>query len=215
MTWEEYLNQSARTEPHTDNVIAMLLSGSISQYPNTFYADVPPTDAKVRLIHGAMGLSTEVSELRNASGHINYLEERGDCFWYLALLCRLVRDLRPEPGSKPATIQSHFVLGIRDYRVLLPEEKQRWEVLANAAACLLDYAKRYFFYNSTPDWHAVAYLIGQCIDLLAYWGHPEPGEIFDRNIAKLRKRFPNRFDTAAAVNRNLDSERDALKGDVK
>lgn len=213
MTWEEYLNASARTEPHTDNVIAMLLSGSISQYPNTFYADVPMTDAKVRLMHGAMGLSTEVSELRTASGHINLLEERGDCFWYLALLCRLIRDLRPEPGSKPATIQSHFVLGIRDYRVLLPEQK--WETLANAAACLLDHAKRYFFYNSTPDWHAVAYLVGQCVDLLAYWGHPEPGEIFDRNIAKLRKRFPNRFNCVEAVNRNLDSERDALKGDSK
>lgn len=38
------------------------------------------------------------------------------------------------------------------------------------------------------------------------------GEAFARNIAKLRKRFPDNFTQAAALTRNLDAERKALEG---
>ena len=37
------------------------------------------------------------------------------------------------------------------------------------------------------------------------------GEIFDGNIAKLRKRFPDKFTEAAAINRDLDGERAVLE----
>lgn len=37
-------------------------------------------------------------------------------------------------------------------------------------------------------------------------------QAFDRNIAKLKKRFPDKFTEHAALNRDLDAERAALEG---
>ena len=38
------------------------------------------------------------------------------------------------------------------------------------------------------------------------------GQAMDANIAKLRKRYPEKFDTEKALNRNLKEERKALEG---
>ena len=40
-------------------------------------------------------------------------------------------------------------------------------------------------------------------------------QAMERNIAKLRLRFPEKFTEAAALNRNLDAERTALEGNGK
>jgi hypothetical protein len=41
-----------------------------------------------------------------------------------------------------------------------------------------------------------------------------PSEVWDINIAKLRKRFPNKFTEEAALNRDLDGEREVLEQSV-
>lgn len=41
------------------------------------------------------------------------------------------------------------------------------------------------------------------------------GEAFEKNIAKLRKRFPDKFTEALAVDRDLDGERAVLEGPVE
>lgn len=55
------------------------------------------TRRNVRLLHGAMGLETEVGELQDALkkyffygkeiDEVNLKEEIGDCLWYISLLC--------------------------------------------------------------------------------------------------------------------------------
>lgn len=39
-------------------------------------------------------------------------------------------------------------------------------------------------------------------------------EAFERNIAKLRARYPEKFDETRAIVRDLDAERKALEGDA-
>jgi hypothetical protein len=51
-----------------------------------------------------------------------------------------------------------------------------------------------------------------------YWGLGtdamgfDPDAVLEKNIAKLRARYPDKFDAEAAVNRDLDAEKRALQG---
>ena len=95
----------------------------------------------LRLLHGSMGLETEVGEIQDAlKKHIfygktldgiNLIEEMGDLFWYCAIICD--------------------ALGVS--------------------------------FES----------------------------IMEKNIAKLKARYPHKFDAEKAVNRDLDAERKALE----
>jgi len=95
-----------------------------------------------RLLHGSIGIATEVGELQDALkkhliygkplDNVNVMEECGDLLWYIALTL-------------------------------------------DAAGYTMEHA-------------------------------------MERNISKLRKRFPEKFTEVEALNRNLDTERGALEG---
>lgn len=195
MTWKQYLEASSRTEPLTDDILSALYSYS---------------DPKIRLLHGAIGFATELGELK-ISNHDLHFEERGDCFWYLALLTRLLHDCG---FTIPA---SYVLLNIRDYHPAKPANYD--PVLAeldNVSMCLLDLAKRFMFYDACPCWLTVSFLVGRAVDLLCSLGFGVRGfeGVLQGNIDKLRTRFPDKFSNDAAVNRDLAAEAKALKGEV-
>lgn len=79
---------------------------------------------------------------------------------------------------------------------------------------MIDNVKRHVFYGAALD---VANLKEEAGDLCWYLAilFDELGTNFDEvmatNIAKLRARYPAKFDAGQAVNRNLDAERGALE----
>ncbi len=90
MTPAEYIIEAQRTNPTDRNIIAERLYYSQA---DGAVADIEMVDT----LHGAIGLCTEVGELNDIvkrelfygrkfdASHM--LEELGDIFWYLALIC--------------------------------------------------------------------------------------------------------------------------------
>jgi NTP pyrophosphatase (non-canonical NTP hydrolase) len=84
---------------------------------------------------------------------------------------------------------------------------------------LADILKRFLFYGKPIDWVHAAEEIGdnqwyqavgsEAIREILGFGL---AEIMNRNIAKLKERYPNKFTEHDALNRNLESERNKLEG---
>lgn len=82
---------------------------------------------------------------------------------------------------------------------------------------LADAAKRAIFYgrpldrvNAIEEVGDLLWYVARLLDLL----DSSFGEAMERNIAKLRARYPDGFDEADAVDRDLDAERCALEDGV-
>lgn len=145
-----------------------------------------------RLMHASLGIITELNELEEHTNSTNLIEEIGDVMWYLAVICHAF-SIRPRP---------------------IPSNRD----LANsAAACLCDISKRAYFYGiGVPD--------EKLPQILTYvesiMGHLEriSGNRLDQamttNIAKLRKRYPDKFSEERAVNRDLRVEQAALESEL-
>lgn len=152
-------------------------------------------------IHMVLGMNTELLEYRQATDAINQAEELSDFFWYLSNLCRI----------NNIKINNTFEFG-----TLAPR-------LEDTVAELQDLYKKAFAYSKPIDEIRLKYycdtaFITMCNlfiesdidtvtpkeeDLLFYW--------LDKNIQKLRLRFPDKFDKDLAINRNHDKEREVLE----
>ena len=79
---------------------------------------------------------------------------------------------------------------------------------------LCDQVKRYIFYQQEFDVTNLEEEIGDIMWYVAILLRDfdlDFGDILDRNIRKLRKRFPNKFQVDNAVNRDLEAERKELE----
>jgi NTP pyrophosphatase (non-canonical NTP hydrolase) len=80
---------------------------------------------------------------------------------------------------------------------------------------LMDIFKRFRFYGKPVDWVHVKEEAGDVLWYLALVCHSAGislEEVAKTNIEKLRVRYPQKFDNAAALNRDLDAERRTLEG---
>ena len=83
---------------------------------------------------------------------------------------------------------------------------------------LADVLKRAFFYGKGAESVDKNHIIEELGDLGYYWALAcytmgvTPEEVRSANIAKLRARYPNKFSTEDAYNRDTKKEMEALKG---
>lgn len=151
-----------------------------------------------RLLHAAIGLCTESGELLDAYkkhifygkplDHVNIKEELGDICWYMAIVCDVVHDMPgmiASGGSKP--LLEIVVLN---------------QLCANLLAGYTD--PRTWGDLFGPITRAV---INQCV-LHGF----TLDEVLEANIAKLRVRYPEKFDAEKATFRDLAEERKQLEG---
>lgn len=81
----------------------------------------------------------------------------------------------------------------------------------------LDVLKRYLYYGQPLDEEKLINVMEELGDHLWYVAVGcealgiDMGDVMSKNIAKLRKRFPHKFNEHEALNRNLVSENEALK----
>mgnify|MGYP001197215003 FL=1 len=182
MNWNEYLSLSEKT------------------LSTEFHAN----DKVQRVLHGVMGIGTEVGELLEAFNMnetpidlVNLKEEIGDAYWYLAILYREM----PEMAEKrmPGTID-------------VPIEYILHE-LSLTSFNLLDLMKKKLFYNKTIDpeqFEAYVNHIDHYLKCLLLNHSFILNEILDTNINKLKARYGDKFSADKAINRDLDTERDIL-----
>lgn len=80
---------------------------------------------------------------------------------------------------------------------------------------LADSYKRMIFYGKRLDTINVEEEIGDILWYLALLCNSTGislSKVMDRNIAKLKARYPDKFDSDKAINRDLDEERRVLEG---
>lgn len=153
-----------------------------------------------RLLHAAVGVSTEIAEFFDSGGNpVNEVEELGDICWYLAIAT-------DEIAATGLVIQS----GGRKSKSKR-EEFQREALLRSGV--FLDTVKKYAFYGKVPKetdlvmqvfnlWQAVANLSAAC-------GY-EFSEVMEANIRKLHVRYPEKFTVEAEASRNVPAEQAAV-----
>lgn len=184
MKWNDYVPNAMRTET----------------LPTEGWRGAIPVEIW-RLNHAVLGLVTETNEFKIAanSEHLtkiqNQQEELGDLAWYTAIASDVL-------GLNPA-------LGDRNFTVA----GDPLRVLENEVTKLTDIVKRALYYlkdmNHVGAQDAVI-RIHAAIHTLA--GDDATFEqILERNIAKLRARYPGKWTAEQAVNRDLAAEAAALK----
>ncbi len=150
-------------------------------------------DEKLHLCHMLLGMYTEMEEYKNAiekDDHVNAREEIGDALWFLANYCR-VRDID--------------LLSVWDSVIYTSY------TLLTSLNELSDIIKGYIAYNKEIDtFEEKRILRCICYNYKKLLGEYYVDDILERNINKLRVRFPQAFDTEKALNRDLESERKEL-----
>jgi NTP pyrophosphatase (non-canonical NTP hydrolase) len=149
--------------------------------------------------HGALGLITEAREFFAARDSVGAAEEFGDLMWYVVLLADVAQvDL--------STIEH-------------PDNVI--ETLATCEARCADIGKRWKYYNIPPSEPALKEAVTRLfINIVEIWARLGPldfdsEDVLDGNIAKLKTRYPEKFTTEAAANRDLVAERAVLEGGAK
>lgn len=155
----------------------------------------------IRGLHGSMGMCTEAGELLEVNDkpgqEWNRLEESGDCCWYIAPLC----------DSLGIDMED---LDFQDKR----PEQEPLDGLIIYSAKILDKYKRSIFYGKelerddiiTYIEHYLKNLFTLCDDEMI-----DIDEMLECNIEKLRRRYPTKFCSTAAIERDLTKERQVFE----
>lgn len=162
----------------------------------------------LRFLHHSIGMTTEAGEMMENVGrndNVNWIEEKGDGWWYISRMCEVM-------GIKMEDLNQYHVTPISPVSNI----NEIPALLAIESAQLMDCAKRFFYYGKPLNREKALshisnynhYLLRGC-ELLKI----SPFDVLQRNIDKLTARYPERFDSDKAVNRDLEAERKALQGE--
>jgi hypothetical protein len=194
---------------------------SFKEYIELAVRTLAPLDTRGKnRLHMALGNTSELGEMADAlKKHlaykkpfdvVNFLEEIGDFFWYIACLVKLEEDLNPE-NFTPDNIDSTIIVELplaRDhvyesYEVLVEDLSEDFNKALHVYITLDKYLVKY---RSEGNFALIpiAYI---CCELLGV----SPYDVMTTNINKLRGRFPDKFTEEKALNRDLDSERKILE----
>jgi len=152
------------------------------------------------LLHGVIGVLTELEELIGWNDEINKKEEVADIFWYIALLDReLDLNLEIKKFDKGIYQLTNETLIMQSFKT---------------TCLLLDYLKKKIYYNkqiSIEDFSTQTLNLFETVCLFCEANSIEIEHILDTNISKLKARYGDKFSTDKAINRNLDLERTILE----
>jgi len=184
-----------------------------NDFPNSWQTHVP---AKLyQVTHALVGLTTELGELRellvpSSLNLASWREELGDAWWYAALLAYHLNDgdmhhqyaFRDEPIEPEANDHENYL-------------RRALDNLNIIVAAGMDVVKRKIYYNA-PDTDAKSQWslidVGAIIMYLDTIQWPmDTDNVWEVNLAKLRKRFPHKFSLEEALNRDLTAERKILE----
>lgn len=167
--------------------------------------------------HAAIGMVTEIHELRNATDSVNAIEEAGDLWFYGVALGQVVGDYELSisgPGvSEEAMAKALGSLVIR------PRCGPLGPVLRNMENTLLDHAKRWVGYGRIPEAGLIPVLADALYLTVMVYNEcgmeAEPAHVELVNVKKLLKRYNGlTFSSEAAVTRDLPAERAVLEDAV-
>lgn len=153
------------------------------------------------LVHAALGMSSEASEIMDAIGPVNVLEEAGDALWFLNLAVR--------------SMAWNFAAFVDNAGGVAPMDAHTARVsLAYCAGIACDLVKKQFAYGKSFDGQTfaqAAHGYAQALYCVLYHEGLNLQQAMAGNVAKLEKRYPNlTFDADHATNRNKAAELEAM-----
>lgn len=159
-------------------------------------------------LHMTVGIMTELGEIAEAFSEpseggldiVNLKEEIADASWYLANYANIHNLVFPE---------------VTEQDLIVFEDEWTFGKILSYGGKLLDFDKKLLAYGKVIDEdkrkdvfnNLYLYILLFC---KLYDINIEEG--YDRNIAKLRLRFPDKFDAEKAINRDTTAERVVLEG---
>lgn len=169
----------------------------------------------LEMLHYVMGICTEVSEINLAYDEVdfhlykvdivNLQEELGDICWYTGNLAEIL-NIELEWGI-PDNVFDRKETDLLDFYA-------RNHTLSIISGDFLDLLKKNIFYGVKLDETKIseklpdlAFLLSKMAELVGV----DISEVHKRNINKLTVRYNEKFTEEAAVNRDLDAEREALE----
>jgi hypothetical protein len=245
--WSDYTYNALQTEPCPDVLLARwsgslpdrLLPGSADRTMGDHWKELQTLHAKDRVIehypawagpriaHGALGLATELTEMRSVNTEEHWIEELGDACWYTALMLAGLQTLQFMRNATATPVQPRWSTDVwtMDFLTLdadtpVPSSSE----LISYGEQIVDDAKRVLCYDSMSKLPDVLRHSGQflhCINQYAVrneaWLPGGMAELLDKNSTKLlRKRYKDGFSTFAAEARadkagQLDGPLDAVR----
>lgn len=162
------------------------------------------------MLHAAIGMVTEAGELLEAFNGdgpldlVNLDEEAGDFLWYLAIYAearhttfdRLTEAYDPPLFERP---RENFTIALQ---------------LMILSARVLDTFKKSLFYGKPVNFSTADAIVAACLMMIESYAKSRATTVTalaERNLRKLRTRFPEKFDDQRALFRNLDAERETLE----
>lgn len=169
----------------------------------------------IRLLHGVMGLSSELTEIQELAEKsvidaVNLKEEMGDFNWYIGVI---IDEFKFNP-------EEIFMFNDLDPIATSTVHEQRSELqnyingmvksvgtIADIAKKSIMYGKELDEYNMKDQLQKIDYYISRSLRL---FGQTSAGAR-ESNIEKLKARYGEKFTEAAALERNLEVERAILE----
>lgn len=189
MTWKEYLPLAEKT------LSEQFHCGDL------FYQ---------KLLHSVIGSLTEVEELlqnydgekliTNTDKQGSIGEETADILWYISIL---YRELKLE--DKPDVVKADNIPA-NPFRTLID--------LTKVLLSMLDSLKKKIYYNKDIDielFKENSYRVHYLLVSFCNFYSTDIESILDKNIAKLKARYGDKFTTNKAIDRNLEAERIILE----
>ena len=170
----------------------------------------------IRLLHGVIGLSSELAEVREVIraetiDPIHLKEEMGDFLWYMGIM---VDELQLDPDMVFVnTRDDSFGLDLDPTTKSLALHVYT-DDMTIAVGTAVDFLKKHLMYGQElqvekikEELQKTDYLIGMILNMYGM----TTAEARETNIAKLKFRYQEKFTEAAALNRDLTTERQILE----
>jgi len=223
MTLYEYIPQALATESAKDPISD----------------DAKKLGANPRAIHAVIGLTTEIPEILDAlefDGDLEVFEELSDLMWYNAIIIDVIAQ---ETGDKHTDIIFAINGQVKDASLLKDDDMIEEDsinlimnLITTAVGRSMDMYKKCMFYGK--DLYKteadkliaiqelfrtvleVTFGVHQLIDILNKRDKQFTfASCLNANIAKLKKRYPDKFTERDAEDRDTESEYDAMRAVLK
>lgn len=163
------------------------------------------SDAQLeRVLHAALGLATEIEELlvnySDKMDSTNILEEVGDLTWYLSIFYREYPEIE--------NLQITTTMEVKTPQGLIMS-------MLKSILQIQDLLKKKLYYNKPINQDSMNLLVATIdLDIRMYLNlyNLNMEEVWERNIAKLKARYGDKFSSERAINRDLETERNILEG---
>lgn len=168
------------------------------------------------LMHMVVGMCSEMNEVEDAllSGDkVNLGEEMADICWYMANFCT-INNCQFDDVYHVATHLVKTESRVVNNLFCHYKTKQKVSSLYNKISKLQDVVKKFRVYEKNFNYGDVFCMLQDILAKILEICYLEKIDLLTslrNNIDKLRKRFPNKFNTDDANNRNLQAERKELE----